>query len=324
MAPMSAATAEEAPEGDAAAAGASCSLGGGELGGRVTGESGQPSTDPGGWAAENSKDRQLAWQWLSTQPLPQLMRLRSAIKPLLNLMHCQLDMSGRKWELARGSKVAAKILTDGVAPLGSRDYRISVAAGLVLENQFFTQLGEMWHGSFHWQSFPDQSLTLKFNALAFRLISRQGALVHQLLKHSHEMFHVKVFKLLNDPGLAQQLIDTTPECMRGPWGEELLRMHPGLSGLELQQKLCLMAQTCTLDMAEIEARHASIRRRLVSRSVQTHCLNILDASTEWYFQQMRTSRVNRVGVQANAGQASGSTRADDGVGFGFAFSQRVV
>jgi hypothetical protein len=48
------------------------------------------------------------------------------------------------------------------------------------------------------------------------------------------------------------------------------------------------------DISGVEARHASIRRQLMTRSIQTTTFGIADASAEWVFQNLRLMSRPRV------------------------------
>ena len=58
---------------------------------------------------------------------------------------------------------------------------------------------------------------------------------------------------------------------------------------ELLHKLEFHATFQEEDVADIEARHATVRRLLVSRSVQTHVIKFEDANAEWILHRARLS-----------------------------------
>ena len=99
---------------------------------------------------------------------------------------------------------------------------------------------------------------------------------------------------------------TTPPCMLDDWTKDMIKHHPDLSG-EVFQKLILTAMMAHFDMATIEAKHATVRRLLVSRSVQTHKRSFKDLSAEWLCNQARTRkrRPLRVVARKRARKARG-------------------
>ncbi|CAK0822181.1 unnamed protein product, partial [Prorocentrum cordatum] len=257
----------------------------------VVDNTGRADSEPS-FAEKNAKDRKLTLEWLSRDPLPDLMLLRCALNPIVRMLHDQLDMASLRWELSQRAAVARSHQMGRLPGLGARDYRIVTACELILEENFFKELQAIWLGPHHWRSFPERCYTEEFNCLAFRLLAREGALVEQLHVSNHSLFHFRVFGLLVDSSRAQSL-NRTPDCMKGPWGKDLCARFPDLVGQDLWEVLLTLAMLIQVDITCVEAKHAAVRRQLEQRSTHTHTLNIEDASAEWLMQQARTLQRTR-------------------------------
>ena len=78
-----------------------------------------------------------------------------------------------------------------------------------------------------------------------------------------------------------------PPCLKDGYTLALQRQHAELTGPEFQSCLRLQAHLQMVDIAGIEARHASVRRQVTARSVQTWRLSLAQASSEWLLQNIR-------------------------------------
>lgn len=79
-----------------------------------------------------------------------------------------------------------------------------------------------------------------FRGLAFRLISRAGCSVHELLASPHQRLPFRMFRLLNEPDLAEELCQL-PSCLWDEWSADMKAAHPTLSGADFHKKLELAA-----------------------------------------------------------------------------------
>ena len=71
------------------------------------------------------------------------------------------------------------------------------------------------------------------------------------------------------------------------WTLEMKRQWPTFDGEELLQVLYTIASVLDMDIAHVEARHASLRRFLVSGSVQTHMARMTNLGAQWFFQKIQ-------------------------------------
>ena len=173
----------------------------------------------------------------------------------------------------------------------ARKYRMTEAALLTLETAFYVRLRMLYECSDMWSTLPrnDKCYSVRFRALAFRLMSRAGCVVEQLLCHAHRGFPYRMFALLADPTLRHELTQT-PACLLDSWSKSMMDAHPDLSGPEFMCKLELQATLQGTDISAIESRHASLRRAAFERSCQTKTLLTTSLSAEWLCQQLRVQR----------------------------------
>ena len=236
------------------------------------------------WAAANAKE--LTMQWMRQAPLGHLTLMRQAMEPLRSLFHGQLRVASLEWETHQRAE-EARAMDSGMA-LKKRGFRMSVAAEGELEGKLLEELAGLFMKEHLWDVTPVADHTVGFNCTVFRLLSRIGCATEQLIAHPHTQFPYRMFKLLEHPELAGGFT-AAKHCQKDVWSQPLQEAFPTLCSEEFLATLTLHAHLQWTDISGIEARHASIRRQLVARSVQTCTLDIRWASTEWIFQNIRRS-----------------------------------
>lgn len=279
---------EDAPSGQDDEGGAAGDLdGGGALAGSVEATpkgNGKGAT----WAEVNAFHRRCAVRWLLGKPLGPLILQRLVMEPLRQLLRTQLTIAGDAWENEQRRKVLSSSV-ESPNPFGQRDYRLGLAAEMNAERSFFQRLRALFQENVFWEMIPVGCHTTAFRSLAFRLLSRAGCAVHELFVRPHKRLPFQVFRLLKEPELAAELVKTPP-CMVDEWTKKLLQQHPDLSGTEFLQKLSLVALMAWKDIAQVEARHASVRRILAAASLQTRRQALKDLSAYWCCLQFRKRR----------------------------------
>ena len=140
-----------------------------------------------------------------------------------------------------------------------------------------------------------------------------SALAARLLRHGvvcapPTRLLVRMFLLLKSRDHAAE-IPGAPPCVRGQWANHFIRMHPSLDSGECFFKLTIIALLWPTDIGMTESRHASIRRVLESRSLQTHRLQFNHLSAEWTLQQ---SRLGARAAESGLGRAPKYRRSSGG------------
>ena len=238
------------------------------------------------WVRENVKHRKIAMAFLRGQPLALMILIRLLMEPLRQYMGKQFRRAADKWDFSQRAAMAH------AAEQGREHVRqlrvVQVAEGSD-DRQFALQVRLLASTEHLWAIMPPSFHTVRNRALAFRCISRVGCAFAKLLATRHQRFPFRVFLLLLDPAKAQELLQT-PDCLLDGWTKTLKGLYPDFSGEEFQQVLYTVALLLRVDISSVESRHASIRRLLTARSVQTHPMGFADLSAQWVFQQHRTQQ----------------------------------
>ena len=100
-----------------------------------------------------------------------------------------------------------------------------------------------------------------------------------------------VFSSLFDASCAQCLL-ATPPCMRDSFATKFLGKYDtkgALTGAAAKAELHFLARLVHVDISQLESLHATIRRLLTGRSVQTHRMDLRDLDAEWVASRCRSS-----------------------------------
>eukprot|EP00971_Amphidinium_carterae_P202491 4017824-Amphidinium_carterae.2 len=167
---------------------------------------------------------------------------------------------------------------------------LTVAAEGHLEKLYFQRLCSLWVDETIWSLITHARRTIAFNTLCFRVLAKQGALIHYNIAAPHEDCPYCLFGLLKNDEACYQNLQAKKHCQMDPWSASLLQCFPDLRCQELQvlEAHAILGST---HIAQVEARHASIRKQLVLASTQTWSQEVTQMSSAWMLQQLRRSRV---------------------------------
>ena len=206
------------------------------------------------------------------------------MEPLRELMCTHLTMSGDDW---REQSLAEAAVRDSQGLASQRAFRITIMATQELEDKCMGTVGLLMREHVLWSGLPIVALTVERRCLAFRLLSRTGCCIEELLREEHMRCPVVLFKLLDKPERAvADEIKAIPECVRDPWAHRFLSTYADPIAPEPLAVLTTIASLVKADIAEVECRHASIRRHLHSR-LQTHGMEFGYLSGQFLAQQVR-------------------------------------
>lgn len=150
------------------------------------------------------------------------------MEPLRQLLRQQLVCAGEAWEEDQRHRVLTGQSGDG--RFGDRDYRLGIAARGEDEARFFAQLRALLFTGEMWEVLPAECHTMAFRSLVFRLLSRAGCAVHELMARPHRQFPNKLFRLLSpQPGEAAALREEPP-CLMDGWSKRMRGAHPTFEG----------------------------------------------------------------------------------------------
>ena len=252
-------------------------------------------------AAANSKNRSESRQWMQGRPFPMLIVVRKIQEPLRQLLQDQFYYSSQQYQIELQAAFAEAKLTH--SPVRSLRFPVVIAAEQELEASFMERMHSLMFDRQAWTCLPSWSRNLDSQHLVFRLISRAAGAVHQLLTHVHSQYPFRLFQALHHPERGGEF-ELEPPCLKDPFALHLQQLF-GFTSEEFRQTLAQHASIMEVDIASIEARHASVRRQLYTKSCQTWVLPVKLASAEWIFQNYRNN-VHGVPEQFKFGKVSGS------------------
>lgn len=206
------------------------------------------------------------------------------MEPLRQYLGKQFELASEAWSFVERGKAAAAM--EKGLPY-NQNYRIlSVAEGWG-NDIFYAQLRLLFNGHL-WAILRPMFCTVSRRASAFMSLSRMGCAFMKLLVDPHRKCPYQTFRILRDP-LFAKTIGNLPRCLLGEWTKALMAQDPSLEGPEVLEVMRAVASVVRVDISHIEARHASIRRMLTVKSVQTHPFSFEELSAQWVLQQHRTS-----------------------------------
>ena len=205
--------------------------------------------------------------------------------PLNDLLRKQLKSSGVEHMMLERAKIAKNMLSGQVGD-NLPTTQLVLAASRKFEKEFHEQVTGILNMAVLWEAFPDDCRTVTQRSLLHRLISRASASVYELLERAHCQYPFKVFSLVECPEEAEELT-RAPLCVKDPWTRKLQEQygtlgHPSVRAILITQRLLQKS-----DISTIESRHASLRRSLLTRSLQTWRFGVGQCSAEWIMQNSR-------------------------------------
>ena len=228
-------------------------------------ESGAPAVDQHvgvDWAQINARAMQAGHQFVtSSSPLGELVLVRRCLEPFRELMSAHLTTSGSAWERMQRAKQASRVASFG-SP-GGREFRIVIAATQTHESRFFSRTERLFRDPGCWSLLPGPFVTARSSALAFRLVSRMGCAVQELLALPHSQYPYRLFLLLEDEDFAESILEADP-CEFDAFSKSFVERFraEGLTSPDALATLRCLATVLKTDIVDIEAKHASMRRYL--------------------------------------------------------------
>eukprot|EP00971_Amphidinium_carterae_P330458 6463501-Amphidinium_carterae.4 len=235
------------------------------------------------YAALNAQHRKDSHTYLLGDPLPHLLAMQIIVLPMSLLLAKQLQSGSFAFEKTERSRVAKDLLNGNSNPC--RQFPLVLAACGVLEQECLKSLEGVMQADI-WQIIPHEARTVGFRTLIHKLLARAGSAVYQLISIPHKLCPLSLFQVLEKQEVNDALLQL-PICMKDSLTLQLERKYQSFLHPEC---LCILQSIChTLgtDISLIESRHSSIRRLLLSKSLQTHTYNLASASAEWIMQNCR-------------------------------------
>ena len=216
----------------------------------------------------NSRQRKKAAAWLESCPLPHLMGMRLCMQPLSHLLFQYLQRAGQTWELEQRAKEAESLqLNQGPA----RTTSLLEYLSLTSENKFFQNLQDLLDSK-SWSSVDSAAWTLEFQTLFFRMTSRMGALVQQVLVAPTSQFPLRFLDLFWDGRAGKDELLSAPPCCLDSFSKYFLEVFPGdkLHSQEAEATFSAIVQCAQTETVGLEWGHGRVSRLLRASSTQTH------------------------------------------------------
>lgn len=222
------------------------------------------------WQHLNRCMRARLCRWVSLDPGEALIVIQLATLACFKLLYALLDQGSRAYETRQ--RVSC-------LKTGTRRYRVQDAAHGLLLDEFFAsvwqdfQLSPTGAGAF-----AKSSCSWEMQCLHFRMLASVACSVEESIGRSWSSYPVKMFKMLS--GEHKDLF-TDPPCLLEPLSVKMKECAEKLSKPDFEEILAAIAHEFTLDISEIEARHASTRRILHVRNVQVSLPTLEDVGAAW-------------------------------------------
>eukprot|EP00971_Amphidinium_carterae_P351803 6492285-Amphidinium_carterae.3 len=238
---------------------------------------------PEGLPGLNAKNRSESAAWIQSHPEGELFVMQMIVRPLADLMTNQLTSSGAQYEQSERAKMAAAMLS-GTYNVQSRSFQLVQAASGQLEHTFLGEISKIMTDHESWDLVTVKTSYLR--GIAHRLLARAGSAVYQLVWQPHTRFPCKLFSILAGTCSASEIANL-PQCMKDEWTLSIQREYQDLQHDDVSKLLQAQATLQKCDIASIEAQHASLRRFLLGRSVQTWRFGVKSCSAERVLQNSR-------------------------------------
>lgn len=235
--------------------------------------------------AQQDTHRREASLWLMSDRLAPSLIIRQTLEPLRQLLAEQLDLGSKAWHRRQERAEAQRLASCGE---GSREWPVTVACSGCMERRAQERMWMLLDDVRMWQDLiPIDQQTVRLRSLTFRLLSTADALVETVIAQPHRQYPLKMFTLL--AGAPPSDVADDPPCMMDPWSLSFVADFSGigLGSMEALSYLRTIASMIRLNISDIEASHASIRRRLHVRGVQTHPEGIEEVSAEFVLDKLR-------------------------------------
>lgn len=247
--------------------------------------------------------RQRALGFVSTQShRARLVIISAVLLEQQRLMSDVLQVAGPGWDLREAC--AAAFSQNHGQPRAPK-WRTLLAGTQALDGAFLQRLSALLRDCDNWAALQLRDYTVSNSALAFRLIGIAGATCYQSLVVPHRGYPWKAFGLAAGV-LEGSFADTLKQernCMFDLWTQQFVDKYEDKLHSDEARADCLStALLLHTDTSDIERKHASIRRRVVVASAQTHAQHLSAASSEFVFRQASGSEVQAPGPTSAMGR----------------------
>ena len=216
----------------------------------------------------NSRQRRKAQVWLQSVPLAQLIGMRLCLRPLCSLLYKYLDRSAHSRETAQRIQEAKSLRLDEPA---ARTFPLLDYLQLDDEKVCMKELKALTTAK-DWEFVDRSAWTLDYQTLMFRMLSRLGAMVQELLIAPTDKFPLKFLQLFWSGRDGQEKLRDLKACCQDSFSSFFLSSFPGeqIFSDDADVTFASIVQQAATDTIGIEWGHGRVSRLLKASSSQTH------------------------------------------------------
>ena len=138
-----------------------------------------PHTAGTSFVDDNERHRQAGLELVTSAACMKIAYLRIIAEPLSKLLRTIMHVGGKAWELEQRRK-AVQLMQAGKP--ADRLYRATVACEMIVEEIFFKDVKDLLFSSSSWEAIHPSLRDLRTSSSVFAMLSRGGAMVHELLR----------------------------------------------------------------------------------------------------------------------------------------------
>lgn len=236
--------------------------------------------DTSTWQEERVQNRRAALAFMMDSPLEKLVLLRLAVEPLRSLLTAKFMVASPEWDAKSRCADLPSSADGGEAPGDERaQFRVLVSALNVHERQALDKLSLLFKEESLWELMPQDSHREDVSTLAFRVLSRQGGLIEQLLMDGHRRYPFRLFTALLSEREAERL-SADPQCIKDQFSSQWC-MRNDMRSAEGKAILAALAMMIRCEIAAIESLHASMRRVIQVMGMHTYAPAFASVSARW-------------------------------------------
>ena len=217
------------------------------------------------WREFNHRQRQSLCDFAQTCSFTETFLMMTALEPLADFLRHLFHLRSSDWEEEQLEKVAET---------GSRSFLVVMSHTGELTQPTWPKLEHLFFHADPWDLIPYPKRTSREASLAFSTLCAAGGGLHFHFRREQSGYPYLVFALLlpQSPdelaALGHRIINDPP-CLKEPFTEMFTSTFPTVTDITSTVAIGILACIATalpIDIADIECRHAWIRRQLQARS----------------------------------------------------------
>ena len=245
-------------------------------------------TDQLDYGEENRKWRRTSWQWIRSGHFAAIIFAMAFVAPPMD------HYLNKEFEMASGSHETRQHyhhinLDEGGAAslMGQYMWPLRVAFEGKLDQTVMDSIASL-HDPRKLSAIPDGWKTVRYRHLMFRLLSREAAVIYELLVLLHRQFPFRLLKLTTDPSDAAGVANSC-RSSRDAFSDHFIEKYmDNLTAFEPLLILAILIILGRTSTSRIEALNAKLRKILMAKSNATKRPNITNISAEFMLAKLRS------------------------------------